>query len=657
MPKMEPVLPSLTGQPRRAGVDVRPVRMPGAYDGLADAGNSLVRGIASIGGALADLKDREDDLDYRERMNAAIAEADRRMEQDVWSKTGSAADGSLERADRIYREVASKYTAGMSPERQRRFGIEWGARRNGQAVSVMRHARSEVLAGRINADKTLIGSETQNYLGTLDSGALERMKNAYDDLYRANNNESLLNRASLAAFDRDLADGDNSIKLPTGKVLRIVDADPKEGEITRRRLGEIRENLAKQVSVYESGLQNMYDSVHSQAVDRFLQDGRIGDAEEYVAEHSQEGAAHPLSPAAKELISEAVARHREAAEVSVKAAEAIRLVQSKGGAYGSADQEAVYANTQKKIAESYTGEKAGLGRRLAAALEYQYHVLVNQQKARAAADTVSAMKWMQDNGKDLSEREQWVAAMQESPVKTALQKANERARTAYNRQSDPVFLAGQERTLNDFKLQLAEGFAELDGIRYDFSDERQLKAYALNLGFTDAYAKRAADYIAASRSRIDAMQAAKVLAQLTEVEDPAEALRRYPTLLRELESRKGAEVIPGKEMDHWLKANISELLLNKVSLDRPIIWDGSDSRKVYVKDGKDPETLYMTEKQLREAYRRKLGRDALRAADPVAAAEQADIRANAATASELAAFARSQGYDRREGYYYLKGGK
>ena len=183
--KLNPVLPSLIGQPRNARRTDHPVRMPGSglgalADGLGRAGDAGLR----FAGELMALRREEEELNYRETLNSAIAEADKRMNEEVFSQNGFGASGSLDRTDAIYREVMEKYANVLGGKNARRFSEAMGQRRNGVVNRVAGWERNEVRGARIQANGALIKSEGERFRATLDPSAIETIRNAWEDNIR-----------------------------------------------------------------------------------------------------------------------------------------------------------------------------------------------------------------------------------------------------------------------------------------------------------------------------------------------------------------------------------------------------------------------------------------------------------------------------------------
>ena len=663
MANLKQVTPTLIGQTQTAQRSVRMVSVPNTMDGAGEMIKGATRGFLSMAGAFGDLLRERDEAKYRATLNDAIAEADRRMHEEVFSRDGFSAEGISEVAANIYAEVGSKYSKDLSGESSRRFSEYWGARRNNQAASVMRFERTQLQGAQITANKAIQKSEIGNYTATLEPGALDRAKRAYDDNVRLANGGHLMDRTALTAFQKDVNDGDGKIRLADGRVLRIVEDGEQAGPgtISKRQLKEIERRFVTQVSAYESGLQNLYDLAHAQVVEQYLKDDRFTDASDYLDRVSSAGYAHGISRSVLGECRGAVNRKREVSDISSEAAGIIRDIQSrlpKSARYGGMDQDRLYAEVRADIVSRYTGAKWKRGQKLLQILDLNYRVLSDRQKAALTADTVSALTQMQQGGLSLPAQGDFIDGMEDGPLKMALQKAHGRRVESYNNNTDPVFLAEQERRLNGFKLALSTGRAELDGVSYDLSNQEQLKAYVLNLGFTAKNQKRAADYINNSRSRIDAWLAARVLADLLEMDDPAAALGHYPQLLSQLDLLKGSNVIEPSQMSNWLKANIASIISGEAwhvtmnGFEGTLRGEKGAVRDAYRRGG----GVAKRKQQLISDWRRFKATAALNRGDSEGAQ-----RALTTTPSdrELSDFAERSGYqfNRDKGYWYRRGGK
>lgn len=663
MPRLENIRPELIGNVRGASRDVRYVH---ADEGKALA--NLGKSIAGLGDAAqeglefaARLAEERDEANYRNALNQATAEADALMQTEVYEKTGIGAEGATTRATDIYQSVGGKYTAGLSARNQRRFQAEWGSRRNNQVRSVMDFERRQITGVRLNANKGIIENETKNYVATGNADSLERAKSAFEDTFRIQHGGHIIDRKSIEDFDRDVNDGDGKVKTRDGKTLRIVDeAKPGEtGVITRSRLKEMRTTWEKVASEYERGLQSIYDGAHAALIDRYLQNNDLVGAESYLINAMDKDNPHKVSAKVGSMLEDALSRKREVVNDSLEADRVIAEIRAKSGAqgqrYGTVEQDELYSRVYRE-AESRYAHDADRRRRILGNLELSYRALKREQEAALTADTAKFLKEIQDRKWTLNQTGNFIAAMGDGPLKSALAKAHARKVEAFNKQSDPVFLADQEQRLNSFKLALAKGGAELDGVKYNFSDQEQLKAYVLNLGFTTKYQKQAADYISNSMAHIDATLAANELANLLEMDDPAEALARYPGLLNDLEALKGKSVIEGKDMKAWLKSNITFLLNEKVSNYNRRSLDTSNARENYLRRGGSVlDDIFMSKDQLAASWRQFNARNALLRGDTKKAISYAKREPSV---KELADFARSRNFvydvSKGVGRYYLR---
>ena len=671
MADLRNVHPTVIGRPQTARRSARMVRIPNPLDGAGDGLDALAWGIPRLAGALAGYLEERDDADYKRVLNEATAEANQRYNDEVLSATGFSAGGSPERAAKIYEEVAGKYRGELSGRNQRRFDEEWGARRNSRVEYAMRFESSQRGAAKHQANRSLMDSGIDTYAFTVDPNALDSARRAYDDDVRDSNGGRLVTPETLERFDADFVDGNGTVKLPDrtlddgtvvpGKTFRLVkERKPEETDaITWEEIGRIRKDFQLQSEAYQKGLQNLYDRAHARVVEQYLKDDRLSDAEKYIGSISAEGYPQGVSKAALKELNAAIGRKREAADVSLQTAQAMEGILSKsepeGRKYGSPDQDRLFTEVRREVVKKYEGEKWKTGAKMVSALDVQYRMLRDQQRAALASDTVSALKQMQDSGLDLNRQAAFIQEMKDSPLKAALQKAWDRKAESYSNSNDPMFVAEQERRLNAFKLALGNGSADLDGVHYDFSDQEQLKAYILNLGFTERNQKRAGEYMVNSESRIDAALAGKVCARLLGITDPAEALSRYPNLLSELDELKGSTVIEPSKMENWLKTNITSILSAEVSRDRTLWWDPSGSLGDMVGTGEyKADQLYMDQDQLTAAWRRFRAQEALNRGDSEGARKALEATPGK---KELEDFARRRGYQNKKGLYYLRGGK
>ena len=670
MADLRNVHPTVIGRPQTARRSARMVRIPNPLDGAGDGLDALARGIPRLAGALAGYLEERDDADYKRVLNEATAEANQRYNDEVLSATGFSAGGSPERAAKIYEEVAGKYRGELSGRNQRRFDEEWGARRNSRVEYAMRFESSQRGAAKHQANRSLMDSGIDTYAFTVDPDALDSARRAYDDDVRDSNGGRLVTPETLERFDADFADGNDTVKLPDrtlddgtvvpGKTFRLVrERKPEETDaITWEEIGRIRKDFQLQSEAYSRGLQNLYDRAHARVVEQYLKDDRLTDAETYVKSISAEGYPQGVSKAALKELDAAIGRKREAADVSLQTAQAMEGILSKtepeGRKYGSPDQDRLFTEVRREVAKKYAGEKWKIGAKIVSALDVQYRMLQDQQRAALASDTVSALKQMQDSGLDLNRQAAFIQEMKDGPLKSALQKAWDRKAESYNNSSDPMFVAEQERRLNAFKLALGNGSADLDGVHYDFSDQEQLKAYILNLGFTERNQKRAGAYMVNSESRIDAALAGKVCARLLGITDPAEALSRYPNLLSELDELKGSTVIEPSQMENWLRTNITSILSAEASHDDWFTDTVNPLGKMIADSEYSVDQLYMTDEQLTAAWRRFRAQEALNRGDVEGARTALEATPGK---KELEDFSRRRGYQNKKGLYYLRGGR
>ena len=665
MANLKQVTPSLIGQTQTAQRSVRMVQIPNPGAGAGDAIKSATKGLLSMADSFANLLQERDEADYKVALNDAIAELNERLQNEVYSQEGFAAEGAAERADGIYKDIFGKYSGKLSGGNSRKLAEYWGSLKNSQMPRIMSFERSNLQKAELSANQTILKNEVGNYVSTGDTMALNRALIAYDDNYRITNGR-LVTRKMMDEIYKDYDDGDGKIKLPDGRTLRIVEkVEPGEKDaITKEQLSTVLYNLDRQADQYEAGKQNLFDSAHAMFVDSLLQRGTFQDitaAERYLGTVSAKDAPHGISKGVLDECRSAVARKKESYEIYNTADALIKDVHAKAGngtLYGSAEQDEQAALIRKHIMEK-NRDNPEYATKLLRAFNLRYSILRDQQAASLNVGIKSNLLRMQNMKMDLPQQEAYIRSMKDSPLKDALWKAYDRNRKAYEQEREdhlntPEARAEQERKLNRFKLDLEKGSVKLDGVPYNLGNRDDLVAYIKMMGLSKKNQQRAYEYANNSAARVDANLVAGVLGSLTGV-DGAKALDNYPFILRELDLRKGTAVIDPKNMRAWVRENLADILATKVSRQRTGL-DTSNTLMTYVKEGHDANLLYVNHKQLVDKYRRFHAAKARQRGDWKSAAKIMDYNP---TIPELTAFARERGYrPQNEGNeYYINGRK
>lgn len=667
MANLQPVIPTVIGRPQTARKNVHMVNMPNPLADLGRNISGLANPLGNLGLGVALIQQERDRADYKRTLNEALGEVNRRMNSEVFSQEGFSAEGSLERTGRIFKEVRDKYAAqvkGMNPRNRQLFEEDWGSYYNNQQNQAMRHEHGHLTRAQVGANNEMIQRGTELYVASGDVSMMAMASQAHDDNWRIQHGGYLVNHASVEAFKRDIEDEDGKVTMRDGTKLDIVEeAEPgTPGVITKDQARSILKNMEKQADAYEQSRMGMWDTAHAKIIDNYLSQDKVSDADKYLASVDERGL---ISKDAKKAAEEAIGRKRDVVEISTETTKLLDELQAKAGgdsiAYGSELQDRLFTETMRDIDRQYTGEKYKMGQQIKHQLAEKYRLLQDAQKARAAQDTVSTMKQMQDAKMDLPQMHNTILSMKDSPVKAALLKAYDRQEAAakaeqaeYDNNTDPAFLLKQEDSLTWFKLALANGGAELDGIRYDFNVQDQVIACVKNLGLTSKNRKRAADYIADSRKSVDAMQAGTELAKQIGVDTAAEALREYPWILADLDEIKGSAVIEQEKMGQWLKTNISALLAQEATQHRTFWFNRDSTVGDLASDGIDPSDVFMDTEQLAKRYQTLRAQRALNRGDMAGAAKAFDEKPGA---KELSDFAAKRGMVLKKGNYYFTGGK
>lgn len=371
--KLNPVLPSLIGQPRNARRTDHPVRMPGSglgalADGLGRAGDAGLR----FARELMALRREEDELNYRETLNSAIAEADKRMNEEVFSQNGFGASGSLDRTDAIYREVMEKYANVLGGKNARRFSEAMGQRRNGVVNRVAGWERNEVRGARIQANGALIKSEGERFRATLDPSAIETIRNAWED----------------------------NIRLTQGRVVRMKDLEnPDVSDTSDARGGglsrEQREQLRLQAEAYEAGWRNICGSLHGGVIDQYLKDGRIGEAERYLEQIK--GTDHDVPEATRKEAQRLIGMKRESARIMGEAQEFVAK-QRGNSPYLSSAAEGKCLEHLQELEERTATDGSGRSRRQLDAFRQAFNTARETARQKLSADTRAVIESLRENG-------------------------------------------------------------------------------------------------------------------------------------------------------------------------------------------------------------------------------------------------------------------
>lgn len=385
---LNPVLPSLIGQPRTARRTDHPVRMPGSglgalADGLGRAGDAGLR----FTGELMALRREEEELNYRETLNSAIAEADKRMNEEVFSQNGFGASGSLDRTDAIYREVMEKYANVLGGKNARRFSEAMGQRRNGVVNRVAGWERNEVRGARIQANGALIKSEGERFRATLDPSAIETIRNAWEDNIR-------LTQGRVVRM-KDLENPD-----PPSPTATEGKQDGGQAAVTSRQASQLR----LQAEAYEAGWKNICGSLHGGVIDQYLKDGRIGEAERYLEQIK--GTDHDVPEATRKEAQRLIGMKREGARIMGEAREFVAKQMGNSPYLSSAAEGKCLEHLQEleertlRRPEGFGGQADGSGRsrRQLDAFRQAFNMARETARQKLSADTRAVIESLRENG-------------------------------------------------------------------------------------------------------------------------------------------------------------------------------------------------------------------------------------------------------------------
>lgn len=615
--------PTLIGRVPQAQMSAHPVAMPDQYAPLVRGMKDLARGAVDIASVSAAMSQEREDLEFKNEMNSAFAETQRRMQEEVFSTKGIDAEGASDKAAQILNEVAGTHKAKLSERGRMLFDAQFGAHANSWSSQAFEHQRNQLTALEAAADKQAVSDGISSYAANPNNeAALEMVTARFDDMYSRQFGRRI-GSESLAAFDKDIEDG--TLSRASGGSLKIVDAvvDPKT-QISRADVNRMRERMAKMAQGYETSKQQLLDQAHSQVIDNYLKYDKLGEAQAYLLKVTGKDAKYKMSPEAAKLATDVLEKKGEALTVQSEAEQGVSIATSLGGGgnakgvgskYGDAEQDAKFGEWVSGIRKKYSGEKRDLGERVIAYGKQLYSDAKNQQQANLIAE---ATKQITELSKmPLAQREATVMKMPDGKIRDILMESVEKQRNKYDSNDDPVFVDEQENQLNELKIAVHRGSIKIGDNNWPLTNARQIAAAGQMLGLTSKRNSDAVNYLANLDKRIDVLQVAETLNQLLGNKaldqmfgegnrNPLAALKRYPSIVKDLELRLGpGNEVPKSNRETWYKANISDLLLNKQT-EKGWMWDSNLSGKDLLKNRYDPAKLYRTPEQMEEAFRREL---------------------------------------------------
>lgn len=289
MANLNPAVPTVIGRPQTARKNVHPVDMSNPWANVGRGLSNLGEGGLKLGLTLAGIQQERDDADYIRTRNGMIDTAIKRLNDEVYSQEGFAAEGSLDRAEQIFSEILnqnSKQMAKLTPRNQRKLQEDLGTWGNSQRIQVIKHERSHLQQANITANKAAVDRSIDQYAATLDEGMLNGALQVHVDNWRIQNGGHLTDFDALRRFDEDVADGDGYVRIRGGSMLKIVDDDSedagKPGTITKSGVQKQRAGMVREMEAYYQSRQNLLDVAHAKVIDNYIQNGMPEEAERYL---------------------------------------------------------------------------------------------------------------------------------------------------------------------------------------------------------------------------------------------------------------------------------------------------------------------------------------------------------------------------------------
>ena len=394
------VLPSLIGRPAEAREHVRQVAVPDTLSPLVDGIQDVGRLAAKISGDMFQMKQEENELNYQEALNAYKADTNSFLNNDVYSRTGAEAAGSLERFDNNNRELVSKYSIGLDERNARRFSIEAGQFRNSNANRIMDFERGNIRGARIGSLAQNMQNDAGAYSMTGDMSFFDSTARNATELYVAQNG-SVLTRAGYEKFLSDIDDGDDTFKID-GKTFHIVDAPPvvPDGRnyLLRSGVEELKSAALERVEKYESFVQNATDTLHASRIDALLKAKDVAGAELYLAQEEAGLLPAPMSDSVYAVVRAKVESERRVANTyasanaafeEVRARGASDNLKSMGGDYLTPEAEKLALEKRSELEEAARQDTTGMAAAELNAFNQMWNAYERTATEREAIDTAA----------------------------------------------------------------------------------------------------------------------------------------------------------------------------------------------------------------------------------------------------------------------------
>ena len=496
---------------RRSASGVRELYSIDPYEGLGKAVSGAFAKVAELGDKL---EAKREEADYLNALNSAEEEINRRMQDEVFSKTGMGSEGAYQRADVIFTEVSGKYSDGLSAYNKKRYTERLGRSRVAGLQRAYAFESSEInKASRQNCVNSI-----ERGLGEYASGGNDQVfseaQNDVRELYKLQNGGRAFTMSNYREFEKDISDGDGKFTTPDGKMYRITDDDTGEpGTLSKAKLETLKANMLAKAEAYENFEVSVMDKFHAARVDRLLDNGDISAAEQYLASHSAAAGgvksgsvfaqARRKITAAKQVYQVNNASKKIMASVVAQPADS-SFSGDWGVAtrYGSPVIEDRYIKVLRNIKNDYPGEE---GERISRSVSEHYKLLRQQQQNNVKMDVSNFIDKNEKMGKSYSAMLDEIANEPESPYKEAassiLKRRIKSAEADANhdieyQKKSTILLA----TLNNADWDSGDPVITLDGVSYQLYKKEDAEKFLINAGFTRSDRNKAAKIITSSKA-------------------------------------------------------------------------------------------------------------------------------------------------------------
>lgn len=570
---------------------------------LRDAANSLMQASQSMKGAVdfaAGIYQERQEADYQRALNAALKEADARLQSEVWSSTGFGAEGAPDRVAAIMKEVGAKHMKGLSSRRTtQKFEQVWGRQEVAQNRQALVFESGQLRNARYEASSSNVKQFSVAYAGTGDTARISDAIESFNEGY-AIKHGGIINAESLKTFDEDVNDGDGFVALPDGRKLKIVDTvEDSTDQISKDSVAKIRETLVARSNAYTSARAALVDALHAQRIDHLMKNGDIDGAYAYLQGAGKRGGEYQMSAGAFKSLDDFVGRRKQVADDNDTVAREVAAIATRFSEYGGPGFDSEMLSLREELGNKYARDPERKARVLGAFAD-QYRLISDRHKVNLNGATV---EWLSKNkGLTPAQMSNALTEVKDPQLRSTLSPIVERMSRVYDSDNSPSFRMQQERLMTAVKLALYHrgGSITVDTVTYNLTEDKDLETFLASSGLTSDNQKKVLGWVRLGGERLDPFIAIETVSKALNLPSLYETMTRYPAILTMLEKRKGTAPIEREKQGEWVRRQLFDILNYEVTE-----YDGWNSKvSMYQAITGGYEDWSITPAQARDIYLR-----------------------------------------------------